>query len=78
MNIPGFVVNSLITIAVLWFSNVFPLRAVWLSTLGWFLGGGPVVAFALVWTMMADVTTEEERYVFAVGQSACGIFTDVF
>ncbi|KAJ5223988.1 hypothetical protein N7468_008530 [Penicillium chermesinum] len=61
IGIPGLAVNSLITIGVLWFSNIFPLRAVWLASLGWFLGGGPVVAFAIVWTMMADVTTEAER-----------------
>lgn len=60
--IPGFAVNAIITITVMWFSNIFPLRAVWLSSLGWLIGGGPVVAFAIIWTMMADVTTESERY----------------
>lgn len=63
MNIPGFAVNSVITLVVLWFSNIFPLRAVWFASLAWFLGGGPVVAFAIIWTMMADVTSETERYV---------------
>lgn len=59
--IPGFALNSIITIVVLWFSNIFPLRAVWVSSLAWLIGGGPVVAFAIIWTMMADVTTELER-----------------
>ncbi|KAJ6114009.1 hypothetical protein N7523_007326 [Penicillium sp. IBT 18751x] len=59
--IPGFAINSIITIVVLWFSNIFPLRAVWVSSLAWLIGGGPVVAFAIIWTMMADVTTELER-----------------
>jgi MFS family permease len=59
--IPGFALNSLITVVVMWFSNIFPLRAVWLSSLAWLIGGGPVVAFAIIWTMMADVTTELER-----------------
>lgn len=62
LGIPGFALNALITIAVLWFNNIFPLRAVWFSSLAWLIGGGPVVAFAIVWTMMADVTTESERY----------------
>ncbi|KAJ5179939.1 hypothetical protein N7492_003149 [Penicillium capsulatum] len=61
LGIPGFALNSIITIVVLWFSDIFPLRAVWFSALGWLLGGGPVVAFAIIWTMMADVTTEAER-----------------
>ncbi|OQD70192.1 hypothetical protein PENDEC_c025G04415 [Penicillium decumbens] len=59
--IPGFALNSLITVGVMWFSDIFPLRAVWLSSLAWLIGGGPVVAFAIIWTMMADVTTESER-----------------
>ncbi|KAI2790587.1 hypothetical protein POX_d06108 [Penicillium oxalicum] len=61
LGVPGFFLNSLITIVVLWFSNVLPLRAVWLSSLAWLIGGGPVVAFAIIWTMMADVTNEAER-----------------
>lgn len=62
LGIPGFALNSIITIVVMWFSNIFPLRVLWLSSLAWLIGGGPVVAFAIIWTMMADVTTESERY----------------
>jgi len=61
LGLPGFALNSVIVLAVMWFSDIFPLRAVWFSSLAWLLGGGPVVAFAIIWTMMADVTTEEER-----------------
>ncbi|KAJ5102518.1 hypothetical protein N7532_003047 [Penicillium argentinense] len=61
LGIPGFAVNSMISLAVMWFSDIFPLRAIWLSSLGWLIGGGPVVSFAIIWTMMADVTTEAER-----------------
>ncbi|KAJ5659942.1 hypothetical protein N7507_006393 [Penicillium longicatenatum] len=61
LGMPGFALNSVIVLAVMWFSDIFPLRAIWFSSLAWLLGGGPVVAFAIIWTMMADVTTEEER-----------------
>ncbi|KAJ5280716.1 hypothetical protein N7478_006088 [Penicillium angulare] len=61
LGLPGFLLNAMITFVVMWFSDTIPLRAVWLSSLAWLLGGGPVVAFAIIWTMMADVTTEEER-----------------
>lgn len=59
--IPGYMISVVITFVVLWFSETIPLRAVWLSTLSSFIGGGPAVAFAVVWTMMSDVTSEEER-----------------
>lgn len=61
LSIPGFVLNIAICGVILWFSDIFPLRAVWLSSLAWLLGGGVVVAAAIIWTMMADVTTETQR-----------------
>ncbi|KAL4933327.1 putative MFS transporter [Aspergillus undulatus] len=59
--IPGFVLNCSINFGVMWFSDVFPLRAVWASCVTFVFGGGPVVTMAIIYTMMADVTTEEER-----------------
>jgi MFS family permease len=61
LTIPGFIINGIITNSVLWFSDVFPLRGIWIAALSWTLGGGPVVAFTLIWTMIADATTESER-----------------
>ncbi|QGA13068.1 hypothetical protein EYB26_000713 [Talaromyces marneffei] len=61
LSIPGFILNMIICGVVLWWSDIFPLRAIWLSALAWLFGGGLVVASALVWTMMADVTTEQQR-----------------
>jgi MFS family permease len=66
LSIPGFILNMVITGVTLWFSNIFPLRAVWISALAWLFGGGFVVAAAVVWTMMADVTTEQQRFVFII------------
>ncbi|PLB46300.1 MFS general substrate transporter [Aspergillus steynii IBT 23096] len=61
LSIPGFALNCAIQFAVMWYPDVFPLRTVWISCLSWLFGGGPVVAFAIIWTMMSDVTTEDER-----------------
>lgn len=61
LSIPGFILNMVICFVVLWWSDIFPLRAIWFSALSWLFGGGLVVAAALVWTMMADVTTEKQR-----------------
>ncbi|OJJ31597.1 hypothetical protein ASPWEDRAFT_32219 [Aspergillus wentii DTO 134E9] len=59
--IPAYAINISIVLLVLWFSDTLPLRTVWLGSLAWFFSGGHVVTFAVVWTMMADVTTEDER-----------------
>ncbi|PYI07673.1 MFS transporter [Aspergillus sclerotiicarbonarius CBS 121057] len=61
LSIPGFALNCIMQLTVMWFPDVFPLRTVWASSLAWLFGGGPVVAFAIIWTMMSDVSTEEER-----------------
>ncbi|KAL4941284.1 hypothetical protein BDV06DRAFT_5339 [Aspergillus oleicola] len=72
--IPGFVLNCMINFGVMWFSDVFPLRTVWVSCLTFVFGGGPVVTVAIIYTMMADVTTEEERAVmfFRFGVASMG------
>ncbi|KAI9376064.1 major facilitator superfamily domain-containing protein [Aspergillus egyptiacus] len=59
--IPGLILNCLIMFSVMWFSDIFPLRAVWVSCVTFVFGGGPVVTVAIIYTMMADVTKEEER-----------------
>lgn len=59
--IPGFVLNIIMQGCVLRFSDTIPLRAIWFSSLSWLFGGGVVVAAAVVWTMMTDVTTEAQR-----------------
>jgi hypothetical protein len=61
LSIPGFLSNMVFTAVILGFSNIFPLRMIWLSSITWIFGGGAIVAGALVWTMMADVTTESQR-----------------
>lgn len=61
LTVPGFVLNSLITNSVLWFSHVLPLRAIWLASFSWIIGGGPTVALVVIWTMLADLTTDEQR-----------------
>ncbi|KAJ5199115.1 MFS transporter [Penicillium cf. griseofulvum] len=59
--VPGFFLNAVITISVLWFSNALPLRAIWLAAFSWIIGGGPSVALIVIWTMLADLTTDAQR-----------------
>ncbi|KAJ1716094.1 hypothetical protein G4B11_010593 [Aspergillus flavus] len=57
----GFVFNSVLSFAPIWLPNIFPLRTMWFGAVGWVLGGGPVLLFALFWSMIADATADSER-----------------
>ncbi|KAL4783504.1 major facilitator superfamily domain-containing protein [Aspergillus varians] len=61
LTVPGFLLNALITNSVLWFSDTFPLRAIWLASFSWIIGGGPTVALVIIWTMLADLSTDSKR-----------------
>ncbi|KAF7125927.1 hypothetical protein CNMCM5793_002286 [Aspergillus hiratsukae] len=69
LTIPGFLINAIITNSVLWFSDIFPVRAIWLAALSWIIGGGPAIALVVIWTMLADLTTDSNRAIlfFRVG-----------
>lgn len=45
----------------LW-SNVLPLRLVWLTGLFRIIGGGDQVVVSIALVMVADIFSEEERY----------------
>lgn len=53
--------NAIITNTVLWFPDKFPLQALWLAAFSWILGGGPTVVMTVLWTMAADISTDEQR-----------------
>ncbi|TRX94951.1 hypothetical protein FHL15_004036 [Xylaria flabelliformis] len=48
-------------LGVLCWSDVFPITAIWASSAGQFIGGGNSVLIAVVLSMIADATNEEER-----------------
>lgn len=49
------------TTIVLWFSNIVPLRFIWLASFAFVVGGGPAVMSAVIFTVVADVATEKQR-----------------
>ncbi|KAI0976804.1 major facilitator superfamily domain-containing protein [Xylaria arbuscula] len=57
----GLLVGALIELAVVYWSNVFPITAIWASSAGQLLGGGNGVLIAVVLSMIADATNEEDR-----------------
>ncbi|KAI1298242.1 major facilitator superfamily domain-containing protein [Xylaria venustula] len=58
----GLLVGALIELAVVYWSNVFPITAIWASSAGQLLGGGNGVLIAVVLSMIADATNEEDSY----------------
>lgn len=59
----GLLVGALIELAVVYWSDVFPITAIWASSAGQLIGGGNGVLIAVVLSMIADATTEEDRFV---------------
>ncbi|KAE8143864.1 MFS general substrate transporter [Aspergillus pseudotamarii] len=57
----GFLFNSAFSLAPLCLPSIFPLRMIWFGAIGWVLGGGPVLLFALLWSMIADATADSEQ-----------------
>ncbi|KAI0446445.1 major facilitator superfamily domain-containing protein [Xylaria telfairii] len=57
----GGLIGSLIELAVLYWSDVFPITAIWASAAGQLIGGGNGVLIAVVLSMVADITNEEDR-----------------
>ncbi|KAJ4405922.1 hypothetical protein N0V82_010222 [Gnomoniopsis sp. IMI 355080] len=57
----GSTLGALWTTLVLWFPNVFPVRLVWLESVGQLIGGGAPALMGLLFSMTTDATNEEER-----------------
>lgn len=47
-----------------WFSNVFPVWAICLASVFGFVGGGTTVVVSTLYTIVADVVSDDQRYVF--------------
>ncbi|KAI1436866.1 major facilitator superfamily domain-containing protein [Xylaria sp. CBS 124048] len=57
----GLLVGSLIEMAVIYWRNVFPITAIWISSSSQLIGGGNGMLVAVVLSMVADATSEEGR-----------------
>lgn len=57
----GLLVGALIELAVVYWNNIFPITAIWASAAGQLIGGGNGVLIAVVLSMIADTTNEEDR-----------------
>ncbi|KAF7588184.1 hypothetical protein BBP40_006091 [Aspergillus hancockii] len=61
LTVAGFLLNGIMLTTPLYYSNVFPARAIWFAPLSWVVGGGPVFLFAILWKRVAEVTEDAQR-----------------
>ncbi|POS74150.1 hypothetical protein DHEL01_v207459 [Diaporthe helianthi] len=57
----GALLQDAISKVVLWRPDIFPPRFIWLSSLATFVGGGDAVASSLIFLIIADVATPDQR-----------------
>ncbi|KAI3324497.1 major facilitator superfamily transporter [Xylariaceae sp. AK1471] len=57
----GLLVGALVQLAVVYWRDVFPVTAIWASSAGQLIGGGNAVLLAVILSMIADATNEEDR-----------------
>ncbi|KKZ64105.1 hypothetical protein EMCG_01603 [[Emmonsia] crescens] len=57
----GLILGQFWVILVCWFSQVMPLRAVWLGSVALYIGGGSGLAIAMLMTMITDVVEARFR-----------------
>jgi hypothetical protein len=60
----GLLIGAIMQLAVVYWNNVFPITAIWASSAAQLIGGGNGVLIAVVLSMIADATNEEERFVY--------------
>ncbi|WYZ35754.1 hypothetical protein EsH8_X_000401 [Colletotrichum jinshuiense] len=57
----GLSLGTCFTIAICWWSNVFPIRLIWLSSLFTLIGGGPPVFSAIIFSMLTNLSSDIYR-----------------
>ncbi|KAI8630121.1 major facilitator superfamily transporter [Xylariaceae sp. FL1651] len=57
----GLLFGGLIQLAVVYWRDVFPLTAIWASAIGPLIGGGNPVLAGVIFSMVSDATSEEQR-----------------
>ena len=63
LSLIGIILSSCWMLIISWFWQVFPLRLIWLAPIFQAVGGGTVVAVTMIFTMVSDVVTQEDRFV---------------
>ncbi|KAK0715061.1 major facilitator superfamily domain-containing protein [Lasiosphaeris hirsuta] len=61
LSIMGVFLNLLFSSLICVLPDTFPLRLVWLSSAAFFVGGGPTVYMAMMYTIVADISNEAQK-----------------
>lgn len=73
----GALLQDAIAKVILWHSNVFPPRLIWLSSFGTFVGGGDAIASAMIFLVLADVALPGRRANLFFLLTSCGIISEI-
>ncbi|KAJ5185408.1 MFS transporter [Penicillium cf. griseofulvum] len=63
--------------AVCWRADTVPLRLTWVSSLFILIGGGNLVAGSLIYSIMTDLTTQEQRASVFLFMNAAVLLSEV-
>ncbi|KAJ5882979.1 uncharacterized protein N7473_009865 [Penicillium subrubescens] len=77
LGITGLLLGELWVRLVALFSNVLPLRLVWMTGLFRIIGGGDQALVSIALVMVADIFSEEERSTALFGLQSCVILAEV-
>ncbi|CAK7224204.1 hypothetical protein SEUCBS140593_005492 [Sporothrix eucalyptigena] len=77
LSVTGILLTQLFSLVVVWFPNVFPVRAIWAASLFTLIGGGPVILDGIIFAMLADVAPAAYRssvfFYFIAAVTAVGL-----
>jgi len=62
LSVLGLIIALASVLAVCWFWWIFPLRLVWAGWLLTAIGGGATVLMSTAFSMLSDLTHENDRY----------------
>jgi len=61
LSLLGIELAGIWTVIVIWYHDIFPVRAVWISSLFQVVGGGNGIPMTMVYSMIVDVQSENSR-----------------
>lgn len=55
------ILAGIVNLTIIWFSDILPIRLIWLAPLFIFIGGGHATMGSVFYAIGSDITTEANR-----------------